>query len=255
MDEDQGEDYNDIPKTGMSQQNFAKKLNSEMDSNDGESRLNMVNKMNEIRSIEPPEDANQIELQRRIIAKTKTDKSHPLAKKNTYDSVGTNGFFTAMPSVIKFAGFETNKTHTIKLRILNNSPAPQRLHILPPQTSYFKIRYNKKGMLPTGVAEDIYVQFTPAPDQYTYYYDSVRIHCEGDKLLVPIHAFPVINSKQPELFPSVIDMGIGCVVGKTYQKQLQIESNCPVSFEYNIEVLQPHPDIAVFPLMGDILGM
>lgn len=164
MDEDQGEDYNDIPKTGMSQQNFAKKLNSEMDSNDGESRLNTVNKMNEIRSIEPPEDANHIELQRRIIAKTKTDKSHPLAKKNTYDSVGTNGFFTAMPSVIKFAGFETNKTHTIKLRILNNSPAPQRLHILPPQTSYFKIRYNKKGMLPTGVAEDIYVQFTPAPD-------------------------------------------------------------------------------------------
>lgn len=62
-----------------------------------------------------------------------------------------------MPSVLKFAGFETNKTHTMKLRILNNSPAPQRLHVLPPQTPYFKIRYNKKGMLPTGVAEDIYV--------------------------------------------------------------------------------------------------
>jgi hypothetical protein len=28
---------------------------------------------------------------------------------------------------------------------------------LPPQTPYFKIRYNKKGMVPTGVSEDIYV--------------------------------------------------------------------------------------------------
>lgn len=81
-----------------------------------------------------PGEVNQIELQRRIIAKTKTDKTHPLAKKITYDSVGTNGFFTALPSIVKFAGFETNKTHTMKLRILNNSPAPQRLHILPPQT-------------------------------------------------------------------------------------------------------------------------
>ena len=48
---------------------------------------------------------------------------------------------------------------------------------------------------------------------------------------------PVINSKQPELFPSLIDMGVGCIIGKTYSKQLQIESNCPVSFEYTIEVI------------------
>ena len=92
-------------------------------------------------------------------------------------------------------------------------------------------------MLPTGVAEDIYVQFTPAPDQYTYYYDSVRIHCENDKLLVPIHAFPVINSKQQELFPKMVDLGTGCIVGNSYAKQLQIESNCPVSFEFTIEVV------------------
>jgi hypothetical protein len=81
-------------------------------------------RMMEVKSIDPPDDANQIELARRLIAKTKTDKVNPLAKKNQFDSVGTNGFFTALPSVIKFAGFETNKTHTMKLRILNNSPAP-----------------------------------------------------------------------------------------------------------------------------------
>jgi hypothetical protein len=75
--------------------------------------------------------------------------------------VGSNGIFGAQPSVVKFAGFETLKTHTLKVRLINNSPAPQRLHILPPQTPYFKIKYNKKGMIPSGIAEDIYVQFTP----------------------------------------------------------------------------------------------
>lgn len=67
-------------------------------------------------------------------------------------------------------------------------------------------------MIPPGVAEDIYVQFTPN-DEYKYYYDSIRIHVEGDKILIPIHAFPVINSKKDEIFPSLIDMGKNLRVG------------------------------------------
>jgi hypothetical protein len=57
-------------------------------------------------------------------------------------------------------------------------------------------------MVPTGVSEDIYVQFTPTSNSnsadnigaYKYYYDTIRIHCDGDKILIPIHAYPVINS-------------------------------------------------------------
>ena len=76
---------------------------------------------------------------------------------------------------------------------------------MPPQTPFFKIKFNKKGMLPTGVSEDIYVQFTPTGDQpYKYYYDSIRIHCDGDKILIPIHAFTVINSKLYNQFPKMI---------------------------------------------------
>ena len=110
-------------------------------------------------------------------------------------------------------------------------------------------------MIPTGVAEEIYIQFTPAMDEYKYYYDSVRIHCEGDKILIPIHAFPVINSKIDELFPKFIEMGSNLSIGSSYQKKLQIESNCPVNFEYMIEVTKPHPDIQIAPLAGDILGL
>lgn len=89
-------------------------------------------------------------------------------------------------------------------------------------------------MIPSGISEDIYVQFTPN-DEYKYFYDSIRIHCEGDKILIPIHAFPVINSKKDELVPKSIDLGRACKVGQTYQKTVKIESNCPMAFEYEIK--------------------
>ena len=76
---------------------------------------------------------------------------------DVYDNFGSNGIFGANHSVVKFAGFETLKTHTLKVRLINNSPAPQRLHILPPSTPYFMIKYNKKGMMPSGIGEDIYI--------------------------------------------------------------------------------------------------
>ena len=90
-------------------------------------------------------------------------------------------------------------------------------------------------MIPTGVSEDIYVQFTPAIEQgEKYYYDSIRIHCEGDKILIPVHAFPVINSKRPsdQLFPKLIDLGRNVALGTKHSKELVIESNCPLSFEF-----------------------
>ena len=107
-------------------------------------------------------------------------------------------------------------------------------------------------MVPTGVSEDIYVQFTPTSatqnqhdvlSAYKYYYDTIRIHCEGDKILIPIHAYPVINSDYMEQVPKMIDLGQGCTLGQTYRKSLMIQSKTPVNFEYEITVTKPHPDI------------
>lgn len=108
-------------------------------------------------------------------------------------------------------------------------------------------------MIPPGISEDIYVQFTPN-DEYKYFYDSIRIHCEGDKILIPIHAYPVINTKKDSLLPKSIDMGSQCKVGLSYHKTVEIQSNCPVSFEYEIRPTVPHPDIKVSPVSGDIIG-
>lgn len=171
------------------------------------------------------------------------------------EMVGSNGIISASPSVVKFAGYTTHKTHTLKLRLTNNSHVSQRFQVLPPQTSYFKIKYQKKAMISAGIAEDIYIQFTPAPDEYKYYYDAVRVHCENDKILVPIHAYPVINSAVDTYFPKRVDLGRHCELGKVYTKQLRIESNCPADFEYQITVLKAHPEIQVSPMQGDIKGL
>ena len=91
---------------------------------------------------------------------------------------------------------------------------------------------------------------------YKYYYDTIRIHCEGDKILIPIHAYPVINSECMDQFPKMIDLGSLCTLNHTYQKSMMIESRTPVNFEYEITVTKPHPDIQILsPLSGDITGM
>lgn len=108
-------------------------------------------------------------------------------------------------------------------------------------------------MVPSGISEDIYVQFTPG-NEFKYFYDSIRIHCEGDKILIPIHAYPVINTKKDELLPGTIDLG-RVTIGDTIQKELFIESTSPVNFEYEFKEVKPHPDIRLcIPAVGDIIG-
>lgn len=88
-----------------------------------------------------------------------------------------------------------------------------------------------------------------------YYYDCIRIHCEGDKILIPIHAYPVINSDKDEIFPKLIDMGKREIGKGPYVKRIEIECNAPVNFEYEVQWTTPHPDIRIEPLFGDIKGM
>ncbi len=65
-----------------------------------------------------------IELQRQMLANTKTVKQNFLELTNKFESVGSNGLFGAYPAVVKFAGFELRKTHTLKVKLINNSPQP-----------------------------------------------------------------------------------------------------------------------------------
>jgi hypothetical protein len=65
-----------------------------------------------------------MEVPKKLINRGKSVTVNPIAVKNQFDTVGSNGIFQASPAVVKFAGFEANKTHTFKVRVINNSPAP-----------------------------------------------------------------------------------------------------------------------------------
>jgi hypothetical protein len=73
--------------------------------------------------------------------------------------------------VVKFSGYQLDKVHTLRIKLINISSHPQRLYILPPMTAFFKIKYNKKGVIPSGVSEEVFISFTP--DTYKYYQDCI----------------------------------------------------------------------------------
>ena len=60
-----------------------------------------------------------------------------------YSTVAQNSVVQARPSVLHFGGFEVGKTHTATLQLANVSTEVQRMHVIPPQTHYFYIKYTK----------------------------------------------------------------------------------------------------------------
>lgn len=60
-----------------------------------------------------------------------------------YTKIAQNSLVLAKPSVIHFGGFEVDKKHTVSLSIVNVSTEVLRMHIIPPQTKYFYVKYTK----------------------------------------------------------------------------------------------------------------
>ena len=55
------------------------------------------------------------------------------------------------------------------------------MHIIPPATHYFKAWYTKRERLVPGMAIDVEVEFKP--NEWRYYYDCIRIHCQVSNFL------------------------------------------------------------------------
>jgi len=128
--------------------------------------------------------------------------------------------------------------------------------IVQPTTPYFKLRYEKAGVVAPGMAQKICIDFFP--DECRYYYDCIRIRAEGDNeieesdssnnLLIPIHGYPVINNV---IFPSRVDFG-DCFVSESVTKNFNIECKVPIQFEYELTLIRPNPNFKITPLTGII---
>lgn len=85
-----------------------------------------------------------------------------LFKIDDYDKLGSNGRIEIRPKMVKFSGFEVNKNNIQKIYIVNSSAVSQRVHILPPASPYFQIKFEKKGNLAPGICEEISLIFKPS---------------------------------------------------------------------------------------------
>ena len=60
-----------------------------------------------------------------------------------YSKVAQNSVVQARPAILHFGGFDVDNTQRLVLQIANVSGDVQRMHIIPPQTKYFYIKYTK----------------------------------------------------------------------------------------------------------------
>ena len=75
-------------------------------------------------------------------------------------------------------------------------------------------------------------------------------HCvydaQGENLLIPIHAYPMMNQTK---FPRRISFG-KCAVGETCTKRVSLTCNVPIDFEYEITMLEASAAFVVQPQHG-----
>jgi hypothetical protein len=172
---------------------------------------------------------------------------NPLVDGRKFVKQGRSASFSVEPEVLHFGGFTPGRTHTCTLRIKNISTRSQRVRILEPTTSFFALRMSKLGLVAPGMCEEVSIEFTP--DDLRYYYDCVRLHSDGENLVVPCHGYPVMNDVQT--LPRQIDFG-GCPINETRVRTVQIPCKTPVNFEFECTVVEPHPEITLSTLAGTV---
>ncbi|XP_051557964.1 cilia- and flagella-associated protein 221 [Myxocyprinus asiaticus] len=172
---------------------------------------------------------------------------HHLLETRVFAKLKSNSVVQAEPSELHFSGFEVGKDYRKILKIVNVSSEVLSVHILPPQTKNFQIKYTKKCRLVPGLAYTVTVHFRP--DEWRYFFDNIRIHGKGEEnLLVPLHAYPVINDLH---IPSHISLP-PVPLGQSASHVIPLSCSCPIDFEFQVHCLQPNKAFNVRPLSGII---
>ena len=158
---------------------------------------------------------------------------------NVYTRLTRNAVFEARPDEVHFQGFQLNRTHTLKLRLVNVSDFTQRLHLLPPASAAFRVTFRGKlGQVAAGMSEEVTVEFHPT--ELRYYTDVIRVHT-ADKagLVVPIHAYPGLSRAVGEnsLLPTRHDFG-AVPLGTTRRTVLRVHNPSSAAFQFAARIAE-----------------
>ena len=215
-------------------------------SQEGNNEIEMQEEENKNQEENEPENMDE-DLKFKFKEKLLTNEVHRiygnrLREDYKYDNEGENGLFEASPRIVKIAGFELNKKIMTKINIINKSKYTERIIILPPTTPNFKIRYTKRGQIAPGLSETIYLFFTPG--EYKYYTDNICINCPGNKIIIPIHAYPRMNIFVKEYIPKLIDFG-NVPIDTTVSKNISVKNLIDQNFKYKITPINDCPEIKI----------
>ena len=223
------------------------KILNNIDKEEKNHSISIPNLEEEKKNEENNESINEEDLKFKFREKLLTNEIHKkygnrLREDYKYDNEGENGLFEASPRIVKIAGFELNKRIMTKIEIINKSKYSERIIILPPTSSNFKIRYTKRGQIPPGLSETIYLFFTPS--EYKYYTDNICINCPGNKIIIPIHAYPRMNIFVKEYIPKLIDFG-NIPLDSTVSKNISVKNLIDQNFKYKITPMNEVKEITI----------
>ncbi|XP_023251162.1 cilia- and flagella-associated protein 221 [Seriola lalandi dorsalis] len=170
-----------------------------------------------------------------------------LLESKIYAKLKSNSLIQAEPPELHFSGFELGKDYLKILKLINISSEVMNIHIISTQTKHFQTTYTKKYRLIPGLAYTLKVRF--CPDEWRYFYDCIRVHCKGEEnLLIPVHAYPVIDDLR---IPPRIDLS-AVPLGQSVTHAIPLRCSCPIDFEFQVYVIQPHEAFSIHPLSGVI---
>ncbi|KAG5186233.1 hypothetical protein JKP88DRAFT_133469, partial [Tribonema minus] len=161
-----------------------------------------------------------------------------------------NDLFEVRPASLRFEISDMGRAIVRNVDVVNISASSQRLLVFAPSTAYFSIKLTAAGHIAPGCAQKICV--TCRPDEYRYYYDTLRLHTAQGDILVPLHAYATVVTPDARLLPTIVDFGVG-VIGNWYEKKLVMKNRLPVQFDFELIAEDTHPYITVMPLRGNLL--